>query len=190
MRIIAGKHRGRKLLEGKDFRGLRPTSDKNRENLFNILLSSPKIKQAGFEISNCNFLDVFSGTGAVALEALSRGFKSASLVDNNRDHLNLAKDNAEILGENNLEYFCIDVSRSIFKNHQQYNLIFIDPPYNKNLAAIATQNLLNAGWISDKAFIVIEHFIGEKLDLTDHRLRLLEQRKYKDTVFSFYQTLL
>ena len=187
MRIITGKHRGRKLLECKDFRTLRPTSDKNRENLFNVLFSSGKIRQTGFEIENCNFLDVFCGSGAVALEAISRGTKSASLIDNNRDHLDLAKANAELLKENDLEFFCFDATKPIFKNRQQYNLIFIDPPYYKNLAAIAATNLLNAGWIADDALIVIEHFLDENLESLTDKFELMEQRKYKETIFSFYK---
>jgi 16S rRNA (guanine966-N2)-methyltransferase len=187
MSIITGKHRGRKLLECKDFRTLRPTSDKNRENLFNVLFSSGKIRQTGFEIDNCNFLDVFCGSGAVALEAISRGTKSASLIDNNRDHLDLAKANAELLKENDLEFFCFDATKPIFKNRQQYNLIFIDPPYYKNLAAIAAINLLNAGWIADNALIIIEHFLDENLESLTEKFELLEQRKYKETIFSFYK---
>ncbi len=187
MRIITGKYRGRKLLECKDFRGLRPTSDKNRENLFNVLFSSQKIRQIGFKIENCNFLDVFCGSGAVALEAISRGAKSASLIDNNRDHLNLAKANAELLKENNLDFFCVDATKPIFKNRQQYNLIFIDPPYYKNFAATAAINLLNAGWIENNALIIIEHFLDENLETLEGKLELLEQRKYKETIFSFYK---
>ena len=187
MRIITGKHRGRKLIECKDFRSLRPTSDKNRENLFNVLLSSQKIRQLGFEITECSFLDVFCGSGAVALEAMSRGAKSASLIDNDRTHLNLANANAKLLGENNLQYFCVDATKPIFKNREQHNLIFIDPPYYKNLAAIAVKNLLDAGWIADNALIIIEHFLDENLVQIEPKLELLEQRKYKETIFSFYQ---
>ena len=187
MRIITGKYRGRKLIECKDFRSLRPTSDKNRENLFNVLLSSQKIRQLGFEITECSFLDVFCGSGAVALEAMSRGAKSASLIDNDRTHLNLANANAKLLGENNLQYFCVDATKPIFKNREQHNLIFIDPPYYKNLAAIAVKNLLDAGWIADNALIIIEHFLDENLEQIEPKLELLEQRKYKETIFSFYQ---
>jgi len=186
MRIIAGKYRGRKLLECKALKSLRPTSDKNRENLFNVLLSSQKICQTGFEIENCNFLDVFCGSGSVALEALSRGAKFASFLDNNREHLNLAKANAELIGKNNLEYFCADATKPIFKNTKQYNLIFIDPPYYKNIAANAAINLLNAGWIENNALIIVEHFLDENLQILAEKLELLEQRKYKETIFSFY----
>ncbi len=187
MRIIAGKHRGRKLLESKHFKkDLRPTSDKNRENLFNVLFSSKKIKEIGFEITDSNFLDVFSGSGAVALEALSRGAKSAALVDKNRDHLDLSKENFELLGEKNVEFFCVDVTKSVFKNNRQYNLIFIDPPYYKNLAAKALLNLTESGWIADNSLIIIEHSLDENLDEIKQKFELLEERKYKDMMFSFF----
>ncbi|MCE3254889.1 MAG: rRNA ((966)-N(2))-methyltransferase RsmD [Rickettsiaceae bacterium] len=187
MRIISGKHRGRKLVDCSHLKTLRPTSDKNRENLFNIISSSKKIRDTGFELQNSNLLDVFSGSGAVSFEALSRGAKSASLIDNNREHLEVAKENAHLLKEENLEYFCLDISKSAFKNQRQYNLIFIDPPYHKNLAAIAFLNLKNAGWIAPNAVVIIEHSPDENLEELEKILQPLEQRKYKDTIFSFYQ---
>ncbi|MFT7098198.1 MAG: 16S rRNA (guanine966-N2)-methyltransferase [Rickettsiales bacterium] len=186
MRIISGKHRGRKLLDCREFKDLRPTSDKNRENLFNVLLSSRKIQEIDFDISNCDLLDVFSGSGAVALEALSRGIKSAALIDKNRDHLDLAKQNAELFGENDLEYHCFDLSRSAFQSQRKFNLIFIDPPYNKNLALISLKNLAETGWVENGALIIIEHFFAEKLSDAPENVRLLESRKYKDTIFSFF----
>ncbi|MFT6105890.1 MAG: 16S rRNA (guanine966-N2)-methyltransferase [Rickettsiales bacterium] len=186
MRIISGKHRGRKLLDCREFKDLRPTSDKNRENLFNVLLSSRKIQEIDFDISNCDLLDVFSGSGAVALEALSRGIKSAALIDKNRDHLDLAKQNAELFGKNDLEYHCFDLSRSSFQSQRKFNLIFIDPPYNKNLALISLKNLAETGWVENGALIIIEHFFAEKLSDAPENVRLIESRKYKDTIFSFF----
>ncbi|MFT6077890.1 MAG: 16S rRNA (guanine966-N2)-methyltransferase [Myxococcota bacterium] len=186
MRIISGKHRGRKLLDCRQFKELRPTSDKNRENLFNVLLSSKKIQEIGFDIADCEFLDVFSGSGAVALEALSRGVKSASLIDKSRDHLDLAKQNADLFGEEGLEYHCFDLSRSSFKSQRQFNLIFIDPPYNKNLALVSLKNLIESGWVGNGALIIIEHFFAEKMNNPPENVRLLESRKYKDTIFSFF----
>ncbi|MFT5703094.1 MAG: 16S rRNA (guanine966-N2)-methyltransferase [Rickettsiales bacterium] len=191
MRIITGKHRGRKLLESREFKDLRPTSDKNRENLFNVLFSSKIIKEAffdkGLEISDCNFLDVFSGSGAVSFEALSRGVKFAGLIEKNRDHLDLSKANAEILKENNLEFFCADVCKTIFKSYKQYDLVFIDPPYNKDLAATALLNLDKTQWIADHALIIVEHFFAEKLTAIETEFELIEKRQYKDTIFSFYK---
>ena len=189
MRIIAGKHRGRKLVEARHLKELRPTTDSNRESLFNILSSSKIIKELSLELQDCDLIDAFCGTGAVSFEALSRGIKSATLIEKNRDHLEIAKENATILKENNLEYFCSDLTKSIPKAKRQHNLIFIDPPYSKNLAAIAAENLINAGWIANNALIIIEHSFSENLQSLESKLELLEQRKYKETIFSFYKFL-
>lgn len=188
MRIVAGKHRGRKLMDCKNFKDLRPTTDANRENLFNIIFSSKKIKDLGLDITDVDFLDVFSGSGAVALEALSRGAKSASLIDINRQHLEVAKQNATTLKENNLEYFCLDIVKanfSKFKFSKPCNLIYLDPPYNKNLVAPAINNLIQSDAIKKNALIAIEHHQDEILDLDERKFTVLEVRKYKDTVFSF-----
>jgi 16S rRNA (guanine966-N2)-methyltransferase len=187
MRIITGKHKGRKLTEAKHLKDLRPTTDSNRESLFNILTSSKIIKETGFELQDCDLLDAFCGTGAVSFEALSRGIKSATLIDKNRDHLEIAQDNATILKENNLEYFCFDLTRKNPKAKKEHTLIFIDPPYSKNLAAPAFENLLNTGWIANNALIIIEHSFQENLQPIAEKLKLLEQRKYKETIFSFYK---
>lgn len=189
MRIITGKYRGRKLIESSKFKDLRPTSDKNRENLFNILFSSKEILSSGFAIENCDFLDAFAGSGAVSFEALSRGARSASLIDKNRDHLNLAKQNAENFGEKNLKYFCFDLSKKIPSADKEYNLIFIDPPYNKNLIQPALQNLLESGWIAHNAIIIIEHSIGEKLENISEEFEVLLVRQYKETVFTFLKKI-
>ncbi len=187
MRIITGKHKGRKLVEAKHLKDLRPTTDANRESLFNILSSSKIIKESGFNLEDCELLDAFCGTGAVSFEALSRGIKSATLIDKNRDHLEIAKDNATMLKENNLEYFCFDLARKTPKAKKEHTLIFIDPPYSKNLAAPAFENLLNTGWIANNALIIIEHSFQENLQPIEEKLELLERRKYKETIFSFYK---
>ena len=188
MRIIAGKHRGRKLIDCSHLKGLRPTTDANRENLFNIILSSKKIAAIGFDINEANVLDVFSGSGAVSLEALSRGAKFATLIDNNRYHLEIAEENAELLKEN-LECFCFDISRSIFKTTKKYNLIFIDPPYSKNLVNIALKNLNSSNCIQKNALVIIEHHQNELLDIDENEFLNLEVKKYKETVFSFFVKL-
>jgi 16S rRNA (guanine966-N2)-methyltransferase len=186
MRIITGKYKGRKLVEARHLKDLRPTTDANRESLFNILSSSKIIKETGFELQNCDLLDAFCGTGAVSFEALSRGVKSATLIDKNRDHLEIAKQNATILKENNVQYFCCDLNHKTPKSQKQHNLIFIDPPYSKNLAATAFENLSNTGWVANNALIIIEHSFLENLQSLENKLELLEQRKYKETLFSFY----
>jgi 16S rRNA (guanine966-N2)-methyltransferase len=184
MRIIAGKHKGRKLTDSSYLKSLRPTTDSNRENLFNILTSSKKIKETNFELQNCNFLDVFCGTGAVSLEALSRGSQFATLIDINRQHLQIAQQNADLLGENNLEYFCFDASKPLVKSIKTHNLVFLDPPYQKNLIKTTLENLEASNWIAQGALIVIEHSKKEVVDLDEDKFLILEERKYGNSIFT------
>ncbi|MBM5782994.1 MAG: methyltransferase domain-containing protein, partial [Pelagibacterales bacterium] len=110
MRIVAGKFRGKNLVKSDHLKDLRPTTDKNREALFNILSSGKNIKELGFKILNSNVLDVCCGTGAVAFEALSRGANSAFLIDKNQTHLKIVKENILNLGlQNSVEVLAEDV---------------------------------------------------------------------------------
>ncbi len=189
MRIISGKYKAKKLADCKHLKDLRPTTDSNRENLFNILQFSKKInnwQKTDFKLSNYNFLDVFCGSGAVSFEALSRGVISATLVDFNKDHLTLAKENAKILNENNINFLCLDLSKKVIAAQKKYNLIFIDPPYSKNIAQVAINNLIEAGWIEKNALVIIEHCLNENLKDLNKELQPIEQRQYKQTTFSFF----
>ncbi len=144
MRITGGALRGRKLIESRHLKNLRPTTDKNRENLFNILQNSRSIKDVGFSIDGSTILDVCSGTGSVSIEFLSRGASRVTMLDNNKLHLALAKENAKCLGVLDKAEFLLE---DVFKNAlmaekeplrapfssvlrgRSFDLIFIDPPY-------------------------------------------------------------
>jgi 16S rRNA (guanine966-N2)-methyltransferase len=188
MRIISGKYKSRKLVDSSYLKDLRPTTDSNRENLFNILGSSKKIKETGFDLRNCNFLDIFCGTGAVSFEALSRGVKFATLIDINQKHLQIVQQNADLLKENNIEYFCIDALRPLVKSPKCYNLIFLDPPYQKNLIKTTLENLDKSNWIAKNALIVIEHSKKEVVNLDEDRFAVLEERRYGNSVFTVINT--
>ncbi len=181
MRIISGKFKGRKLTESSNLKDLRPTTDKNREALFNILSSAKFLKEIEFDIAKANVLDICCGTGAVAFEALSRGAKSAYLIDNNIQHLEIAKKNAQILGIENEVKFSLSNAKSLSKITLEYELIYIDPPY-KIKASEFIKNLLENDIISKNSLVVIESGEDEKIE----ELKLLEQRKYGISYFSFY----
>lgn len=187
MRIIAGKHRGRKLVDCSKLKDLRPTTDRNREALFNILNSSRVLREIGFELNGTNVLDVFCGSGAISFEALSRGAKLAGLIDKNAKHLEIAKENAKILKETNIEFFQSDLERPIFAAKKSYNLIFLDPPYAQNLINNSLNNLTKAGWIEDKALIVLESNQDEEIKLDEKNFKFLDKRDYDKTVFTFLQ---
>ncbi len=188
MRIVAGKFRGRNLAKSDHLKSLRPTTDKNREALFNILFSAKFIREVGFDLTDAAVLDVCCGSGAVAFEALSRGAKSATLLDNSAIHLDLARENARLLGvENDVKILFADTKR-LPRNEIFFNLIFIDPPYSVNYSEIL-KNLLNTGWIKKESLIVVEfdsitlkknpeHFSLESFDL-------LDLRDYGKTSFAF-----
>jgi 16S rRNA (guanine966-N2)-methyltransferase len=130
-------------------------------------------------------LDAFSGTGSVALEALSRGINSATLIDKKQQHLNISKKNALTINQDNIQYLLLDLSQPLPKTTKQFNFIYIDPPYLKNLISIAIKNLTNANWIAPQALIVVEHHKNETLEIDTDIFQILQQKKYKDTVFSF-----
>ena len=149
MRIVAGSHRGRPLEAPADAR-IRPTSDRIRESLFNIL----DHKLGGF--AGKRVLDGFAGTGALGLEALSRGAAFALFIDKDRDALALARRNAVSLGlAAKADFRLADITRPP-QAAQRFDLVLLDPPYGKGLAAAALGALAAAGWLAPDAVAVIE----------------------------------
>jgi len=149
MRIVAGSHRGRRLEAPADER-IRPTSDRIRESLFNIL----DHKLGGF--AGKRVLDGFAGTGALGLEALSRGAASALFIDKDRDALALARRNAASLGlTDKADFRLADITRPP-QSAQRFDLILLDPPYGHGLAAAALGALAAAGWLAPGATAVVE----------------------------------
>jgi 16S rRNA (guanine966-N2)-methyltransferase len=185
MRIVAGKFRGRNLAKSDHLKSLRPTTDKNREALFSILGSAKFLKEIDFKIEDAAILDVCCGSGAVAFEALSRGAKLAFLIDNSLTHLEIAKKNSQLLKvENDVEILFSDVKK-LSKNEKFFDLIFIDPPYAEDYAAII-KNLLDKNWIQKKSLIVVEFDANnEPENFIFDGLKLLDLRRYGKTSFVF-----
>jgi 16S rRNA (guanine966-N2)-methyltransferase len=155
MRIVGGRHRGRKLMapEGRD---TRPTSDRTRESLFNVLLHGIE----DFELEGVACADLFCGTGALGLEALSRGAVRAVFVDNGAEALLLARRNAAGIGEvGNIVTLKLDATRlppPAGAVGAPLGLVFLDPPYESGMAHPALQGLANKGWLKDGAVAVVE----------------------------------
>jgi 16S rRNA (guanine966-N2)-methyltransferase len=150
MRIVAGSHRGRRLETPADDR-IRPTSDRIREALFNIL--GHKL-DGGF--IGKRVLDGFAGTGALGLEALSRGAASALFVDRNRDALALCRRNAAALGlAKQADFRLADLTHAGLATGP-FDLVFLDPPYGEGLAAKALAAAHTAGWLAPAAVVAIE----------------------------------
>lgn len=185
MRIIAGELRGRRLVDSKNI-DFRPTTDRNREALFNILFCGRVVKECGFELIDANVLDICCGSGSIAFEALSRGAKSATLVDNNNLHLDVAKQNAQILKiEDKCEFILADAKISLRNNDAAFDLVFIDPPYSEDYSAI-TKNLIAKRWIQKDSLIVIESPVNKDVVEEDlDYLEIMDSRKYGISRFIF-----
>jgi 16S rRNA (guanine966-N2)-methyltransferase len=186
MRIISGKFRGRKLAKSDHLKSsLRPTTDMAREALFNILFSAKSLKEFGFDLNGANVLDLCCGSGAVAFEAISRGAKSATLIDNNRIHIAVAKSNAELLKvESEVKILQAD-AKKLGPNNEFFDLVFIDPPYKENYLEIV-QSALEKKWIQEKSLVVIEFNTSSDLGEIRNLLRKIEVRSYGGTSFGFF----
>lgn len=149
MRIIAGTHRGRPLESPADAR-IRPTSDRIRESLFGVL----NHRLDGFD--GLRVLDGFAGTGALGLEALSRGAASADFMDSDRAALTLCRRNATKLDLADRAAFHPADATHPPKAVAPCDLVFLDPPYGKGLAAAAVAALDAAGWLGQDVLLVVE----------------------------------
>lgn len=172
MRIIAGKHRGRVLKEFKG-REIRPTSDRAKEALFNILQ---------FDIAGSEFLDLYSGTGGIGLEALSRGAERVVFVDNSRESVKLLKENLAYLKEQ-AEVVESDALSFVSLTKDKFDLIFLDPPYSVNATEVA-ETAIKRGLLKDGGRIIYEH--SEDFETVALSAEKVDSRKYGIAVFDFF----
>lgn len=174
MRIISGTKRGKVLFTPKDER-IRPTTDRAREALFSIIIS--KIGDRLYEMS---VLDIFSGTGAFGLEAASRGAKDVTFVDID---VKLTEKNTNLCGFKNIDFIKRD-ARVLPLAKKQYDLIFMDAPYNLGLSEPTLQNLIKQGYLAPDALIIVETAKDEELAIPEN-LKLLDERTYGAAKFRF-----
>src|SRR5438128_4512359 len=184
MRIIAGKFRGRKLKRPLSLH-TRPTSDRLRETLFNIL--APRIEGA------C-FLDLCAGSGAVGIEALSRraghvtfvdrSRKMCALVEANLEALEIDQDEIEVVSSEALEF----LRRQIKKKPTLFDIIFFDPPYAMDYETVLDYAGENAGrLLSEDGVLIVEHHKKRELEEEFSRLRRYRRLKQGDSMLSFYR---
>lgn len=176
MRIVGGKHRGRKLEAPADLR-IRPTSDRAREALFNILAHGRFAADGRSLIVGARVLDAFCGTGALALEALSRGAEKAILLDTDDGALALARRNAQHLGESARVDFRRADAAHPGAAPWPATLAFLDPPYGSGLAAAALAALAAGGWLARDALVAVETGTAESLT-PPPGLERLDERHY------------
>jgi len=151
MRIIGGIWRGRPLKTPKN-QDIRPTTDKVRQAIFNALFSRSAVE-------GVNVLDAFCGTGALGIEALSHGAEHVTFSDLSKISLGLAKENVlNLRGEGQVSFRLGDISKIHKRSEaeQPFDLVFLDPPYRKDLVKISLESLTAADWLAKDSWIVIE----------------------------------
>jgi 16S rRNA (guanine(966)-N(2))-methyltransferase RsmD len=182
MRVIAGIAKGHKLQapEGMD---TRPTTDRIKETLFNIL--SP-------DLMDCTFLDLFSGTGGIGIEALSRGarkvvfvdssLESRKIIDYNLAHTKLVS-KAEVYTKK-----VLDVIMSLGEKNEKFDIIFMDPPYKKGFVEETLKAIKEANLLNQEGYIVIEHETQGDWDNIEG-FNIIKQKVYKKTTMTFVEVL-
>lgn len=177
MRIIAGKHKGRRIeLTKEASHAVRPTSDFARQAIFNILTHGVHGLN-GHTFEGKHVLDIFCGTGAFGLEAFSRGAASVLFIDQSRDAIANARLNVEKIRETENAQFLLADAAQLPRARQRYSVVFLDPPYFKNLVAPAIKSLAAGGWLAEDAVIVVEHDEKETIDMPAG-FEVKDQRKY------------
>ena len=179
MRIIAGEHRGRKL---KMPVHIRPTQDRVREAIFNV------IKEA---VPYADVLDLFAGSGAFGIEALSRGAHSSVFVDNNIKCILIIRDNLAFIenAHSRTQVLKLEAVKSIERISKQgkaFDLIFLDPPYHKDLAKNSLIKIGACDILKTSGFVIAEHSKRDELPPETGTLRLIKAKNYGDTQVSFY----
>ena len=180
MRVISGEFRGRNLeqLVGME---IRPTSDRVKESLFNML---------GTRLIDCAFLDLFAGTGGIGIEAYSRGAAQVVFIDESAKSIKVLKTNLDKLHiSDKVEVYNIDYLNAINKlayNNKKFDIIFIDPPYLKGFEQNALAKISEYKMLADEGIIVVEHDLKDKMPENTGELKLTRQKRYGNTMLSFY----
>lgn len=181
MRVISGKFKGRKLISIKGCR-IRPTSDRIKESIFDIL---------GNDFERKIVLDLFAGTGGLGIEALSRGASRAVFIDTYPQAVGVIKKNLAELG-------LLDCTKIFRRNplrgltflkglNVKFDIIFLDPPYDKGFADKTMNHISQSGVVAPTATVIAEHSYKEVIGPKVGRLILKDQRTYGKTVISFFE---
>jgi 16S rRNA (guanine966-N2)-methyltransferase len=180
MRIVAGRFRGRPLV-GPSTDAIRPTSDRLREAIFNVLTHAYDDPVAGGRV-----IDLFAGTGAMGLEAMSRGAAYALFVDDGAAARGLIRQNVETLGLGGAtRLFRRDATRmGPAAPNEPFSLVFCDPPYGRDLAQPALISCAEGGWLRPEALVVVEENAAAELEWPS-RFEPIERRTYGDTQVAF-----
>ena len=176
MKIISGKYKGKSIKMPK---GIRPTQDKVRKALFDIVS----------DVEGVSFLELFAGSGSVAIEALSHGAKKVVLVEEEPNCVKVIKENFSLIGYPDYNLIASDIGLALSrldKEGAKFDIIFMDPPYYRDMAKKTLQILASYDILTPSGFIATEHFKKDNLPDALGDLVLFRQYKYGDTLLSFY----
>ena len=184
MRIVAGEFRGRPLATPSDS-AIRPTADRVRQTVFDILAHS-----YGDPVTGARVLDLFAGTGALGIEALSRGAAYVLFVDDGVEARALLRNNTEALGLGGTSRIFRRDATKLGPAHplEPFTLAFLDPPYGKGLAELALAAARDGGWLKPEALIVVEEAVASGFKAPEGFTEL-ERRQYDDTELVFLRSV-
>ncbi len=180
MRIVGGSYRGRKLktVSGLD---VRPTSDRLRETLFNIL---------GPHIRDSRFLDICAGSGAIAIEALSRGASEATLIEHSRPACKAIQENLQMLGITHeaqvLNRDALSAIKQLEAKISAFDIIFFDPPYASPIYSQVMNQLAASPVIHSESIIIVEHRAKTPIEREYGRLKIYREVKQGESALAFY----
>lgn len=184
MRVISGKYKSIKL---KALEGIttRPTTDKVKENLFNII-----------HCRDLKVLDLFGGSGGLGIEALSRGAKHVTFIDGSSAAIKIINDNIKRCKIDKILYsvYRNDYLRALkifSKKEEKFDLIFLDPPYNKGMLELVLENLIKLNLLNDDALIVCEYSSDENINYENELLELYKEKKYGTVtikIFNYWES--
>ena len=179
--MISGEAKGHKL---KTLKGMatRPTSDRVKESLFNIISSY---------IPESDILDLFAGSGSLGIEALSRGAGFAVFVDKSRESCDIIKENLIFTRFNEKSEVLLlgyaDALSKLAGEGKKFDIVFLDPPYNKNFIQETLKILVKNDIIRENGILIAEHHIDDQLPEYSGRLKLSRKQKYGETTVSIYE---
>ena len=177
MKILTGKYKGKKL---EMPRGIRPTQDKVRKAVFDIIR----------DIQGLSFLELFSGSASVGLEALSQGVKQLALVESNRECLSAIRKNIEVLGGDSVELLAMETERAIqvlAREKRIFDIIFLDPPYYQELPKKTLQTLGACDILAPNGLVIVQHYKRDPLPEKAGNLIIMRSYTYGDTILTIYK---
>ncbi len=181
MRITAGELKNRKI-KSREGRETRPTLERIKEAIFSII---------GDKVEKAVFLDLYSGTGNIAIEALSRGAARAVMIEQDKDALRIIIENLNNLGlDRRARAYKNDVFRALEilgRKNEKFDIIFLDPPYKENITTDTIKKLSEIGLLEKDGIIISEHSVYEKLDNKIDNFVKYDERDYNKKIVSFYK---